>query len=150
MRSEGVAYRSILKIILISANRGDITMAENLSTIIAKDSVFTGDMEVKGTLRVDGRIKGRILCDETVSIGATGEVEAEIDAKIVIVAGTVVGNIRTSEKIEMQAKAKVMGDVSTKNIVIEQGAIFHGSCQMKGVKEGEIKADKMMEKKPTG
>ena len=125
-------------------------MAENLSTIIAKDSVFTGDMEVKGTLRIDGRIKGRIICDETVSIGATGEVEAEIDAKIVIVAGTVVGNIRTSEKIEMQAKAKVMGDVSTKNIVIEQGAIFHGSCQMKGVKEGEIKADKMMEKKPTG
>ena len=125
-------------------------MAENLSTIIAKDSVFTGDMEVKGTLRVDGRIKGRIICDETVSIGATGDVEAEIDAKMVIVAGTVVGNIRTSEKIEMQAKAKVLGDVSTKNIVIEQGAIFHGSCQMKGVKEGEIKADKMMEKKPTG
>jgi cytoskeletal protein CcmA (bactofilin family) len=125
-------------------------MAENLSTIVGKDSVFTGDMEVKGTLRIDGRIKGRIICDETVSIGATGDVEAEIDAKMVIVAGTVVGNIRTSEKIEMQAKAKVLGDVSTKNIVIEQGAIFHGSCQMKGVKEGEIKADKMMEKKPTG
>lgn len=125
-------------------------MAENLSTIIGKDSTFTGDMEVKGTLRIDGRVKGRIVCDETVSIGTTGEAEAEIDAKMVIVAGTVVGNIRTSEKIEMQAKAKVLGDVSTKNIVIEQGAIFHGSCQMKGVKEGEIKADKMMEKKPTG
>ena len=125
-------------------------MAENLSTIIGKDSVFTGDMEVKGTLRVDGRIKGKIICDETVSIGATGDVEAEIDAKIVIVAGTVVGNIHTSEKIEMQAKAKVLGNVSTKNIVIEQGAIFHGSCQMKAVKEGEIKADKIMEKKPTG
>jgi len=125
-------------------------MAENLSTIVGKDSVFTGDMEVKGTLRVDGKIKGRIICDETVSIGATGEVEAEIDAKMVIIAGTVIGNIRTSEKIEMQAKAKVLGDVSTKNIVIEQGAIFHGSCQMKGVKEGETKADKIMEKKPTG
>jgi cytoskeletal protein CcmA (bactofilin family) len=125
-------------------------MAENLSTIVGKDSVFTGDMEVKGTLRIDGRIKGRIICDETVSIGATGEVEADIDAKMVIVAGTVIGNIRTSEKIEMQAKAKVMGDVTTKNIVIEQGAIFHGSCQMKGVKEGEIKADKIMEKKPAG
>jgi len=125
-------------------------MAENLSTIVGKDSVFTGDLEVKGTLRIDGRIKGKIICDETVSIGATGDVEAEIDAKMVIVAGTVVGNIRTSEKIEMQAKAKVLGNVSTKNIVIEQGAIFHGSCQMKGVKEGEIKADKIMEKKPTG
>lgn len=125
-------------------------MAENLSTIVGKDSVFNGDMEVKGTLRVDGKIKGRIICDETVSIGVTGEVEAEIDAKMVIIAGTVIGNIRTSEKIEMQAKAKVLGDVSTKNIVIEQGAIFHGSCQMKGVKEGEVKADKIMEKKPTG
>jgi cytoskeletal protein CcmA (bactofilin family) len=125
-------------------------MAENLSTIVGKDSAFTGEMEVKGTLRVDGRIKGKIICDETVSIGATGEVEAEIDAKVVVVAGTVVGNIHASEKIEMQAKAKVLGDVSTKNIVIEQGAIFHGSCQMKGVKEGEMKADKIMEKKPTG
>lgn len=125
-------------------------MAENLSTIIGKDSVFTGNMEVKGTLRIDGKIKGKILCDETVSIGATGEVEADIDAKMVIVAGSVAGNIRTSDKIEMQAKARVLGDVSTKNIVIEQGAIFHGSCQMKGVKEGEQKADKMMEKKLTG
>jgi cytoskeletal protein CcmA (bactofilin family) len=125
-------------------------MAENLSTIVGKDSTFTGDMEVKGTLRIDGKIKGKILCDETVSIGATGEVEADIDAKILIVAGVVIGNCRTSEKIELQAKARVLGDVSTKNIVIEQGAIFHGSCQMKGVKEGEIKADKISEKKSVG
>lgn len=125
-------------------------MAENLSTIIGKDSMFTGDMEVKGTLRIDGKIKGKIVCDETVSIGATGEVEADIDAKMLIVAGSVVGNIRTSDKIEMQAKARVLGDVTTKNIVIEQGAIFQGSCQMKGVKEGEYKADKTIEKKLTG
>lgn len=122
-------------------------MAENLSTIIGKDSLFNGTMEVKGTLRVDGKIKGKIICDETVSIGATGEVEADIDAKTVVVAGTVVGNIRTSEKIEMQAKAKVLGDLMTKSIVIEQGAVFHGSCQMKGAKESDQRTDKTMEKK---
>ncbi len=125
-------------------------MAENLSTIIGKDSMFTGEMEVKGTLRIDGRVKGKIICDEVLSVGATGEIEADIDAKTVIVAGSVVGNIHAGEKIEMQAKARVFGDVATKNIVIEQGAIFHGSCQMKGVKEGETRADKIMEKKPTG
>lgn len=125
-------------------------MAENLSTIIGKDSLFTGTMEVKGTLRVDGRIKGKIICDETISIGVTGEVEADIDAKIVVVAGTVVGNIHTSDKIEMQAKAKVLGDLITKGIVIEQGAIFHGSCQMKGLKENEQRADKVTEKKAAG
>jgi cytoskeletal protein CcmA (bactofilin family) len=125
-------------------------MAENLSTIVGKDSTFAGDMEVKGTLRIDGKIKGKIICDETVSIGATDEVEADIDAKIVVVAGSVVGNIKTSDKIEMQAKAKVVGDIVTKNIVIEQGAMFQGSCQMKGVKEGEIRADKTTEKRLAG
>jgi cytoskeletal protein CcmA (bactofilin family) len=129
---------------------GERIMAENLSTIIGKDSLFTGTMEVKGTLRVDGRIKGKIICDETISIGVTGEVEADIDAKIVVVAGTVVGNIHTSDKIEMQAKAKVLGDLITKGIVIEQGAIFHGSCQMKGLKENEQRADKVTEKKAAG
>ncbi len=131
---------------------GEDTMPENLSTIIGKDSLFTGTLEVKGTLRVDGRIKGKIISDETVSIGNTGEVEADIDAKTVIVAGTVVGNIHSSEKTEMQAKAKVVGDLTTKSIVIEQGAIFHGSCHMKGLKELDGKPDTKvldrMEKKP--
>lgn len=123
-------------------------MSENLSTIIGKDSLFTGTLQVKGTLRVDGKIKGKIIADETVSIGATGEVEADVEAKTVVVAGTVVGNLNTSEKVELQARAKVVGDLITKSIVIEQGAIFHGSCNMKGLKEGEIKADKTFEKKP--
>ena len=123
-------------------------MAENLSTIIGKDSTFTGTMEVKGTLRVDGKVKGKVIADETVSIGNTGEVEADIEAKIVVVAGTVVGNIHSSDKTELQAKAKVIGDLITKSIVIEQGAIFHGSCQMKGLKETEVKPDnKVLEKK---
>ena len=117
--------------------------AENLSTIVGKDSLFTGTMEVKGTLRIDGRVKGKIISDETVSVGPTGEVEADIDARTVVVAGSVVGNIRTGDKLEMQAKAKVLGDVTTKSIVIEQGAIFHGSCQMKDVKVNEPRPEKV-------
>ncbi len=124
-------------------------MPENLSTIIGKDSTFTGTLEIKGALRVDGKIKGKIISDETVTIGNTGEVEADIDAKIVVVSGTVIGNIHSSDKTEMQAKAKVIGDLVTKSIVIEQGAIFQGSCQMKGLKELDQKPDnKILEKKP--
>ena len=119
-------------------------MAENLSTIIGKDSLFTGTMEVKGTLRIDGKVKGKIVSDETVNVGPTGEVEADIDARTVVVAGSVIGNIKTGDKLEMQAKAKVLGDVTTKSIVIEQGAIFHGSCQMKGAKENEPRTDKVV------
>lgn len=122
-------------------------MAENLTTVIGKDCTFTGTVEVKGALRVDGRVKGKIISDETVQVGATGEVEADIQAKIVTVAGSVTGNVVTTEKFELQARGKVIGDVKTKGIVIEQGAIFHGSCQMDGLKPTAQKADNTVEKK---
>lgn len=122
-------------------------MAENLNTIIGKDCTFTGTIEVKGALRVDGRIKGKIISDETVSVGPTGEVEADIEAKTVVVAGSVTGNISTSEKMELQAKGKVVGDLKTRSVVIEQGAIFHGSCNMQGLKATPPIADKIVEKK---
>jgi len=122
-------------------------MAENLNTVIGKDCTFTGTIEVKGALRVDGKIKGKIISDETVQIGATGDVEADINAKIVTVAGSVSGNVVTSEKFELQARGKVIGDVKTRGIVIEQGAIFHGSCQMEGLKPMPERTDKPVEKK---
>ena len=122
-------------------------MAENLNTIIGKDSLFTGTLEVKGALRVDGKFKGKIISDETVTIGTTGIVEADIQAKIVEVAGTVKGNVDTSEKLELQTKGKLIGDLLTKNIIIEQGAVFHGSCKMKGLNEEVKPADKPFEKK---
>jgi cytoskeletal protein CcmA (bactofilin family) len=122
-------------------------MAENLNTIIGKDSLFNGTVEVKGGLRVDGKIKGKIISEETVQIGATGDVEADIQAKVVVVAGTVVGNVNTSEKLELQARGKVVGDVKTRGIVIEQGAVFHGSCHMEGLKAAPQPADKPIEKK---
>ena len=125
-------------------------MAENLNTIVGKDCIFTGTIEVKGTLRVDGKIKGKIISDETVSVGPTGEVEADIQARTVVVAGSVTGNVVTSEKLELQAKGKVIGDLKTKSVVIEQGAVFHGSCQMEGLKPPAQTADKIVEKKISG
>jgi len=125
-------------------------MAENISTIIGKDCTFTGTLEVKGTLRVDGKIKGKIIADETVTVGQTGEVEADIETRDLEVAGSVTGNVATSGRMELKTKGKIVGDIKTKNLIIEQGAIFHGSCQMKELKETPIKADKIVEKKFSG
>ncbi len=122
-------------------------MAENLTTVIGKDCTFTGTVEVKGALRVDGRVKGKIISDETVQVGATGEVEADITAKSVTAAGSVAGTVITTVKFARQARGKGIGEVKTRGIVIEQGAIFHGSCQMDGLKPTVEKADKMVEKK---
>jgi len=103
-----------------------------MNTIIGKDTVFSGELDVKGALRVDGTLKGKVNCSDCVTVGSTGLVEAEIQANTAIIAGHVVGNVVTTEKIELQAKCEMDGDLKTKSLVIEQGAVFCGACNMKG------------------
>lgn len=103
-----------------------------MNTIIGKDTVITGTVDVKGGLRVDGTAKGKVICDESITIGPTGVVESEIEAGTIIIAGRLVGNINAAEKVELQAKCEVEGDIHTKSLVIEQGAVFCGACNMKG------------------
>ena len=102
-----------------------------MNTIIGKDTVFTGTLEVKGGVRVDGTVKGKIICSDTLTIGAGGYVEADVESQLAVVAGKMVGNLVAKEKIELQTKSDVEGDIKTKSLVVEQGAIFCGGCHMK-------------------
>lgn len=103
---------------------------ENMNTIIGKDTTFSGTLEVAGTLRVDGVIKGEVNVTDTIAIGPSGKVEANVKTKNAVISGALKGNIHASDRIELQAKANIMGDLVTKSLVIEQGAIFHGNCKM--------------------
>jgi cytoskeletal protein CcmA (bactofilin family) len=105
-----------------------------MNTILGKDTVITGTVDVKGAIRVDGTVKGKIISSDCVTVGATGLVEAEIEANSAVVAGRMVGNVVASEKIELQAKCEMEGDLKTKSLVIEQGAIFCGACNMKDIR----------------
>ncbi|UCD64168.1 MAG: polymer-forming cytoskeletal protein, partial [Candidatus Zixiibacteriota bacterium] len=75
-----------------------------MNTIIGKDTVINGTLDVKGALRIDGTVKGKVICSDCVTVGATGIVEAEIEANTAIIAGRMVGNVATTEKVELQAK----------------------------------------------
>ncbi len=105
-----------------------------MNTIIGQDTVINGTLEIKGALRVDGTVKGKIICTDCVTVGSTGIVEAEIEADTAIIAVKMIGNVVTSEKIELQAKCEMEGDLRTKSLVIEQGAVFCGACNMKDTK----------------
>jgi len=102
-----------------------------MNTIIGKDTVINGTLDIKGALRVDGTVKGKINCSDCVTVGSTGIVEAEIEADSAIIAGRMLGNVVTTETIELQAKCEMEGDLNTKSLVIEQGAVFCGACNMK-------------------
>jgi cytoskeletal protein CcmA (bactofilin family) len=103
-----------------------------MNTIIGKDTLITGTVDVKGALRVDGVVKGKIICSDCVTVGATGSIEADIESNTAVIAGRMAGNVITTEKIELQAKCELEGDIKTKSLVIEQGAMFCGACNMKG------------------
>jgi len=103
-----------------------------MNTIIGKDTVFTGTLDVKGAVRVDGTVKGKIICSDTLTVGSGGLVEADVESQCAVIAGRIMGNVNASERLELQAKCDIEGDIQTKSLIVEQGAIFCGSCQMKG------------------
>lgn len=102
-----------------------------VNTIVGKGATFDGLLEISGGLRVDGTVKGKIVSADVVLIGPSGAVDADIEAKEIIVGGIVRGNIKAPDKVELQTKSQVDGDIVTYSLVVEQGAIFHGNCQMK-------------------
>ncbi len=102
-----------------------------MNTIIGKDSIIEGTLEVQGGLRVDGIVRGRISATESLAVGDSGRVEADLTVRIAVIGGKVVGNIFAQDKIELQSKAEVEGDITTKNLIVEEGAVFHGRCNMK-------------------
>lgn len=105
---------------------------DRVNTIIGKDTTFSGTLEVSGTLRVDGVLKGEVNVSDTIAVGPTGQVDANVKTKNAVISGSVKGNVHATEKVELQAKANITGDLTTKALVIEQGALFHGNCNMQG------------------
>lgn len=102
-----------------------------MNTIIGKGSVIEGTLQVEGDLRIDGTVKGEITSTESLTVGDEGVVEANLNAKATLIDGIVIGNIFAPEKIELQSRARVEGEITTKNLMVEEGAIFHGKCNMK-------------------
>ena len=108
-------------------------MAKNnydMNTILGENSNYEGDMKIEGSMRVEGNFKGEITASSVV-VGKNAKLEANINADSVIVGGEVNGNINTSKELTLQKTGKIIGDVETPTLVVEDGAILQGNCKMK-------------------
>jgi len=110
-----------------------------LSGFVGSGTVITGESSFKSMLRVDGRFSGRITSSSgTLIVGAGGQVDANIEVSVCTIHGVVNGDIIAGQRIELGRAAKLNGNIQTPSLVIEQGAVFEGSCkmvQMKGAAE---------------
>lgn len=101
-----------------------------VDTTFDKLTDFEGTLAFQHSLKVNGRFKGKISTPGFLYIGETANVEADIEADIVILEGTVKGNILAHSKIEMMATGKLYGDLKTAKLQISDGVIFEGNCTM--------------------
>lgn len=108
---------------------------KGLNTIIGKGTHLEGKIEVTGGIRIDGQVKGKITCTDTLSVGSEGIVEADLEAKNAIIEGKVNGNILVIEKLKLHSTSVVIGEFTTKILAVEEGALFHGKCNMKEEKK---------------
>ena len=105
-----------------------------LSGFVGSGSVVTGEATFKAMMRIDGQLSGRISSSSgTLVIGANGRVDANIEVAVATIHGTVNGDVIATQRLELGRSAKVNGNIQTPSLVIEQGAIFEGSCKMEQV-----------------
>ena len=113
-----------------------------LSGFVGNGTVLTGEATFKAMLRVDGHLSGRVSSDSgTLIIGTNGQVDADIQVAVAVIHGTVNGDIIASQRLELGRAAKVNGNIQTPSLIIEQGALFEGTCRMAQLKTA-------LEKKP--
>jgi len=96
------------------------------STSVDAATEIEGTLRCKATLRIDGRIKGAVECEQAVAVGEGAQVHANIVAEEVLVAGTIKGDVTARRNIKLEKTAVVTGDLTTPGIVIEEGAKVKG------------------------
>ncbi len=99
---------------------------------IGKAVKIVGQIFTKEDLNVDGDVEGTIeSTDNKVTIGATGRVQASVKAREVVIFGQVQGNVEAADKVDIRREAKLVGDITTARISIEDGALFKGSIDIR-------------------
>jgi cytoskeletal protein CcmA (bactofilin family) len=98
------------------------------NSTIGETSFFDGQFAVKGNLKIDGRFEGSILQVDQLQIGAKAKVKTNISATSVVVEGIVIGNISATRRILLLSTARVLGNIRTPELIIQDGVVLEGRC----------------------
>lgn len=109
---------------------------EKLESFIGANTTFRGDVETKGTLRIDGTLDGNVQADWVI-LGEKSAVTGDITGRSIIVGGSVEGNLKAKEIIEIKAKGRVTGDIEANKLTISEGGMFDGRSNMQNVESKE-------------
>ena len=102
------------------------------TTIISRGVKIEGKITSSGNIRIDGEIQGDIFCESNITIGEGAKVNGQIDANVITIGGKVSGTVRAKEKLVLDSKGNLKGDIFAKILLVEAGAKFDGKCKTGG------------------
>ncbi|MBO4608869.1 MAG: polymer-forming cytoskeletal protein [Lachnospiraceae bacterium] len=102
----------------------------NISTLLGKGSVVNGDFAAPGSARIDGKITGNVNVEGTLVIGTSGVIKGNVKCSGIIVGGDIEGNVIAPERAELASTSRIIGDIHTGNIIIDEKALFQGKIVM--------------------
>ena len=115
---------------MFGKKKSDELQTDHVDTIIGAESSFNGALSATGTIRVDGKFEGEINCTGDLIVGDNGKIKANIKVRNLILSGQLEGNVSVQGKIEITHTGKLFGDISTGKLIIDEGAVFKGKCDM--------------------
>lgn len=103
----------------------------SLNAIIGKGCKVRGKIELDGEVFIDGIVEGELMSSGTLTIGESGQVSAKVSGHRIKIFGQVEGDIDCREQLELYTGARVIGDILTRSLVVQDGVFFEGHCGMK-------------------
>ena len=100
------------------------------TSFLAEGTELDGVLEVRGGLRIDGRIKGEIRSESVVYVGEQADIRANISAEGVVANGKIRGNIRSARQVVLNLPGSIIGSVETRELILEKGVYFDGECSI--------------------
>jgi len=117
----------------------DISMAKqsnqtvsNQINMIGEGTVFEGTLSADSDIRISGRVVGKLDIKGKVIVAQEGVIEGEVIAMNLDVGGRIHGDVHVEERVVLKSSARVEGNIKSSRLVVEEGAVFNGECQMGG------------------
>jgi cytoskeletal protein CcmA (bactofilin family) len=99
-------------------------------TILGAEAAFDGKLVFQGSVRIEGKFTGEIATDDVLLVTETAEVIASVHVGTLVLNGTLRGNVKAKRVVELQAPARLYGDIETPSLIIHAGVMFEGHCKM--------------------
>jgi cytoskeletal protein CcmA (bactofilin family) len=122
---------------------------EKLESFVGANSSFRGDVNTKGTLRMDGVVEGNIAADWVV-LGDKSHVKGDIVVRGIVIGGRVDGNVKAKEIVEIKNKGLLSGEIVTSKLVVAEGGILDGRSRMQQHEDAKVIEFQTIEERKLG